>query len=158
MAAEPTLRRSSLERQQIKNRRDLVQKARLPASIRRNWCAPLNPLVMDNLSSHHRKALVDRFGEKIGGLLWERFTVHYTPQTRQLAESGGDRDQPVLPSVPGPTENPVARTTTAPSNCMEPENELRPCHHQLASSRARRHARSSATTETKSHGQRPRAR
>jgi hypothetical protein len=37
-------------------------------------------LVMDNLSSHSRKALVDRFGEKIGGLLWERFTVHYTPK------------------------------------------------------------------------------
>jgi transposase len=36
-------------------------------------------LVMDNLSSHTRKALVDRFGEKIGGLLWDRFTVHYTP-------------------------------------------------------------------------------
>ena len=26
-------------------------------------------LVMDNLSSHSRKALVDRFGEKIGGIL-----------------------------------------------------------------------------------------
>jgi transposase len=37
-------------------------------------------LVMDNLSSHNRKALVDRFGEKIGGLFWERFTVHYTPK------------------------------------------------------------------------------
>ena len=37
-------------------------------------------LVMDNLSSHNRKALVERFGEKIGGLLWERFTVHYTPK------------------------------------------------------------------------------
>lgn len=37
-------------------------------------------LVMDNLSTHKRKALVDRFGEKIGGLLWERFTVHYTPK------------------------------------------------------------------------------
>jgi hypothetical protein len=65
-------------------------------------------LVMDNLSSHSRKALVDghrhaarpafhprkpqapfptaafhtqdRFGEKIGGLLWDRFTVHYTPK------------------------------------------------------------------------------
>jgi transposase len=37
-------------------------------------------LVMDNLSTHNRKALVDRFGEKIGGLLWERFTVHYTPK------------------------------------------------------------------------------
>jgi transposase len=37
-------------------------------------------LVMDNLSSHRRKALVDRFGEKIGGWLWNRFTVHYTPK------------------------------------------------------------------------------
>jgi hypothetical protein len=23
---------------------------------------------------------VDRFGERIGGLLWKRFTVHYTPR------------------------------------------------------------------------------
>jgi transposase len=37
-------------------------------------------LVMDNLSSHRRKALVDRFGEKIGDWLWKRFTVHYTPK------------------------------------------------------------------------------
>jgi transposase len=37
-------------------------------------------LVMDNLSSHHRKALVERYGERIGGLLWDRFTVHYTPK------------------------------------------------------------------------------
>ena len=36
-------------------------------------------LVMDNLSSHRRTALVQRFGENIGGLLWDRFTVHYTP-------------------------------------------------------------------------------
>jgi transposase len=37
-------------------------------------------LVMDNLSSHRRKAMVERFGEKIGGWLWNRFTVHYTPK------------------------------------------------------------------------------
>jgi hypothetical protein len=37
-------------------------------------------LVMDNLSTHTRKALVDRFGEEAGGWLWERFTVHYTPK------------------------------------------------------------------------------
>lgn len=29
-------------------------------------------LVMDNLSSHRRKALVDRYRERIGGLLWNR--------------------------------------------------------------------------------------
>jgi hypothetical protein len=37
-------------------------------------------LVMDNLSSHRRRAFVDRYGERIGGLLWDRFTVHYTPK------------------------------------------------------------------------------
>jgi hypothetical protein len=37
-------------------------------------------LVMDNLNSHRRKALVDRYGEKLGGLLWNRFTVHCTPK------------------------------------------------------------------------------
>lgn len=35
-------------------------------------------LVMDNLNSHTRKAVVERFGEKAGGWLWNRFTVHYT--------------------------------------------------------------------------------
>jgi transposase len=37
-------------------------------------------LVMDNLSSHTRKAVVQRFGERDGDWLWNRFTVHYTPK------------------------------------------------------------------------------
>ena len=37
-------------------------------------------LVMDNLSSHTRKALVERFGEPAGGWLWDRFRVHHTPK------------------------------------------------------------------------------
>lgn len=37
-------------------------------------------LIVDNLSTHTRKALTDRFGEKDGGWLWDRFTVHYTPK------------------------------------------------------------------------------
>src|SRR5437016_2398572 len=37
-------------------------------------------LVMDNLSSHTRKAVVERYGEKAGDWLWDRFTVHYTPK------------------------------------------------------------------------------
>jgi transposase len=36
-------------------------------------------LVMDNLSSHSRKAVVEQYGEEAGGWLWNRFTVHYTP-------------------------------------------------------------------------------
>src|ERR1035441_1140221 len=34
--------------------------------------------------------------------------------------------------MPGPAENPVARTHLATSKGMEPENEPRSCHHQLA--------------------------
>lgn len=37
-------------------------------------------LVMDNLNTHRRKALVDRYGQAQGGALWNRFTVHYTPK------------------------------------------------------------------------------
>jgi transposase len=37
-------------------------------------------LIMDNLSSHRRQAVVGRFGEQAGGWLWNRFTVHYTPK------------------------------------------------------------------------------
>ena len=36
-------------------------------------------LVMDNLSTHTRKSLTDRYGLEIGKRLWDRFTVHYTP-------------------------------------------------------------------------------
>ena len=37
-------------------------------------------LVLDNLSSHSRKALTDSFGEQAGGWIWNRFTPHYTPK------------------------------------------------------------------------------
>jgi len=36
-------------------------------------------LVMDNLNIHRRKSLTDLLGEEIGGEVWDRFTVHYTP-------------------------------------------------------------------------------
>ena len=54
-------------------------------------------LVMDNLSTHTRKALVERFGEEDGGWLWERFTVH-SPQAWKLAPPG--RDPHPLQSIP----------------------------------------------------------
>ncbi len=37
-------------------------------------------LVMDNLSSHTCKSVVERFGEHAGSWLWNRFTLHYTPK------------------------------------------------------------------------------
>jgi transposase len=37
-------------------------------------------LVMDNLSTHTRKSLTDLYGEELGGEIWDRFTIHYTPK------------------------------------------------------------------------------
>jgi len=36
-------------------------------------------LVMDNLNIHRRKSLTDLYGTELGGEIWDRFTVHYTP-------------------------------------------------------------------------------
>jgi hypothetical protein len=36
-------------------------------------------LVMDNLNIHRRKSLTDLYGAELGGEIWNRFTVHYTP-------------------------------------------------------------------------------
>jgi hypothetical protein len=37
-------------------------------------------LVMDNLNTHRRKSLTDLYGPELGGEVWDRFTVHYTPK------------------------------------------------------------------------------
>jgi hypothetical protein len=58
-------------------------------------------LVVDNLSTHTRKASIDRFGEAVGGWLWERFTVHYTPKHGSWLNSGRDRNQSLQPPMPG---------------------------------------------------------
>ncbi len=34
---------------------------------------------MDNLNIHCRKSLTDFYGTQVGGEIWERFTVHFTP-------------------------------------------------------------------------------
>jgi hypothetical protein len=36
-------------------------------------------LVMDNLNIHRRKSVTDLLGAAVGGEVWDRFTVHYTP-------------------------------------------------------------------------------
>ena len=36
-------------------------------------------LVMDNLNIHRRKSLTNLYGAEVGGEIWDRFTVHYTP-------------------------------------------------------------------------------
>ena len=36
-------------------------------------------LVVDNLNIHRRKSLTDLYGAEVGGEIWDRFTLHYTP-------------------------------------------------------------------------------
>lgn len=36
-------------------------------------------LVLDNLNIHCRKSLTELYGTEVGGQIWSRFTVHYTP-------------------------------------------------------------------------------
>lgn len=36
-------------------------------------------LVVDNLNIHRKKSLIDVFGADVGGEVWDRFVVHYTP-------------------------------------------------------------------------------
>lgn len=49
-------------------------------------------LVMDNLSTHTRKALVERFGDTAGTWLWDRFTAHYTPFNKEFEHQSAGRD------------------------------------------------------------------
>src|ERR1017187_8721064 len=65
---------SRVRRLPAEDRRPLLKiAARYPA-------ADTIHLVMDNLSTHTQKALVERFGDTAGTWLWDRFTVHYTPK------------------------------------------------------------------------------
>ena len=76
-------------------------------------------LVMDNLSTHALKALVEQFGDSAGTGLRDRFTVHYT-QAWQLAESGGDGGQHVQPPLPRQTTDRRYRRLEKTSSSMEP--------------------------------------
>ncbi len=64
-------------------------------------------LVMDNLSSHTRKA--------VHGALYAH--------PRQLAQSGRDRNQPVRPAVSGKEKNPIAGSPAAGSQSLGPDHE-----------------------------------
>ena len=66
---------------QIDAHAQVARVRRLPPGDRRRLSRGRHhDLVIDNLSTHNRKAVVDCFGEKAGDRLWRRFTVHHTPR------------------------------------------------------------------------------
>jgi hypothetical protein len=88
-------------------------------------------LVMDNLSSHRRKAIVERFGEKIGGWLWDRFTVHYTPKHGSWLDQAEIEISLFSRQCLGPTQNPFPPRPSKGSQGLEPQDEPQPRHHRL---------------------------
>ncbi len=112
-------------------------------------------LVMDNLSSHNSQGAGGPVRRKDRRPVVGAFHGALHTETRQLAEPGGDRDQPVLPSMPGPdAESHHCRNLQREAQGMERKMNRDQVTINWQFTR-KRHARSSATTETKSHGQRP---
>lgn len=61
--------------------RNAAEFAKFMDSVERKYSdASKIVLIMDNLSTHKEKSLVDYYGEKEGRKLWQRFEVHYTPK------------------------------------------------------------------------------
>lgn len=58
-------------------------------------------LVLDNLNIHFRKCFDDVLGCRAAAKLLRRVQFHYTPQARELAEHGGDRNRHPQPPMPG---------------------------------------------------------
>jgi hypothetical protein len=88
-------------------------------------------LVMDNLNIHHRKSLMDVFGVEIVSEIWDRFTVHFTPHPRKLAESGGNRNRHLLAAMPREQKNLGSEGATPREPWLELPHEPRPHQDQL---------------------------
>jgi hypothetical protein len=70
-------------------------------------------LVMDNLNSHTRKAVDERFGGEGWKLAVATIYCVLHPQTRQLAEPGRDRNQSAFAAMLGPA--PDRRSSVSPA-------------------------------------------
>ena len=85
-------------------------------------------LVMDNLSSHTRKAVVESFGAEAGDWLWNRFTVHYTPKhgswLNQAEIAIGLFSRQCLGQTPHRRSNFSAQRNSS----LEPPGQSRPSH------------------------------
>ncbi len=89
-------------------------------------------LVVDNLNIHRRKSLVDLLGTEFGSEIWDRFTVHYTPQAWQLAQPGGNRNRDV--HAPMPRASAHSGPPHAAPRVPRLESTSKRCthHHQMA--------------------------
>lgn len=77
-AVEPLAGRHITRATPTRNHREFAKM--MSAIARRYPGARTIHLVIDNLSTHSCKSLVRFYGEEAGTLLWDRFTVHFTPK------------------------------------------------------------------------------
>jgi hypothetical protein len=87
-------------------------------------------LVMDNLNIHRKKPLTDLYGAEFGGEIWDRFSVHHAHPWK-LAQSSGDRNRDLRPSMSGNQKNTRPGDATPGSPSLESTDEPRPHQDQL---------------------------
>ena len=90
-------------------------------------------LVVDNLSTHSRKSLTDLCGEELAA---RSGTLHAAlhAASRQLAESGRDRDRPVRAAMPGQKAGLQLAGAQARSRRLEPLRQPRAHQNRLENS------------------------
>ncbi len=91
------------------------------------WPTPVDTRP-ENQSSHTRTAVVQRFWRRGRRLAVESVHRALHPEARQLVKPGGDRDQPVLPAMLGPTPDWRSSFSAEGNTGVEPPHESRPGH------------------------------
>jgi hypothetical protein len=79
-------------------------------------------LIMDNLNIHRRKALADVFGSDGSRSLGSLHCPLHT-HSRQLAQSGGDRNRHLLSAMPRYSANPRSEESAPRSQSLEPARQ-----------------------------------
>lgn len=88
-------------------------------------------LVLDNLSTHTRKAAMDWFGEKDGGWLRSRFTLPHTPKHRSWINQAEIQIGLFSRQCLGKPRISSIEELTQSSRPMEPAHQPRHDHHRL---------------------------
>jgi hypothetical protein len=89
-------------------------------------------LVLDNLNIHRRKSLTDVLGARVGGVIWDRFTVDYTPTHASWAQPSGSRNRHLLAPIPRHPQALGSKNATLRIPSLEPPHKSRPHQNQLA--------------------------
>ena len=80
-------------------------------------------LVLDNLSTHTRKAVVGPLWEASWKLDMESLHAPLHAQTRKLVESSRDGNQPVQQAMLGPPQNRLHQRTPPTGPRLEPQSQ-----------------------------------